>query len=258
MESSIAPAKITTPSQLHENRDNNHKRKARKRLAKAGNDTVDYNYFALQGTFFECYFLQSEQLKQLDKNATLILNVQTADNWYDQNIKRGGHGNLGLVPLDVQMSRCFTGTKYAKFQNNLRGATKAWHLYQINTIKRLVADSSNHPTLVEIDVDSDTAGENLFQAFYGEKALENQLMLQHVHHCWKRAVARSRQSFETSKDDQEFLKYKKQERDKLLLPAPIVAVGLPKAGTTSIYGFFKCHGLHASHNHCHADIYGRI
>jgi hypothetical protein len=37
---------------------------------------------------------------------------------------------------------------------------------------------------------------------------------------------------------------------KFQLPQPIVVVGLPKAGTSSLFGFFHCNGLYSQHWYC--------
>jgi len=56
------------------------------------------------------------------------------------------------------------------------------------------------------------------------------------------------------------LEYQRETRKNLLLPTPIFTVGLPKAGTTSIDNFFRCHGMHVSHNLCYPSPFktGRL
>jgi hypothetical protein len=73
---------------------------------------------------------------------------------------------------------------------------------------------STHPShaLIEIDVDAPDTGDVLSAAFGGKA------------HCWVNANGNGK--------------------------SPILVMGMPKSGTTSINDFFQCNGLTASHQYC--------
>lgn len=52
-----------------------------------------------------------------------------------------------------------------------------------------------------------------------------------------------------------FWEYSAKTLKELKVPAPIILLGFPKAGTTSIDHYFRCQGMHVSHEECYSNPY---
>lgn len=218
----------------------------------------DNDYFTLFENWDVCILPQIFHLPALHKlhgDATFILNVQSAESWYD-DIRGIGPAEYGYVPVEILIANCVAEKVTTNFVKwfNVKGETlpeqiKSLYNYTIDHVRKFAERRKTH-TLVEVDARADDAGEVLFRAFYGERALEDEDVVRHIRKCWRRALATSQQDPKFSKEEEAILGVQRKNREDLLLPTPIFTVGLPKAGTTSIDNFFRCHGMHVSHNLC--------
>eukprot|EP00978_Attheya_sp_CCMP212_P016136 scaffold42005_cov40-Attheya_sp.AAC.1 len=165
----------------------------------------------------DCYVPQIQALDEIHAhypNATFILNTRNAKNWL-KSIKHWNNMDKRLRWCNLPgFPSAVAGEESTGLPEGVGDSDADLLTFFKDHNNRIRNFVSTHPShaLIEIDVDAPEAGDVLSAAFGGNA------------HCWANANNKGK--------------------------SPILVMGMPKSGTTSINEFFQCNGLTASHQFC--------
>jgi len=193
------------------------------------------------------YFPQVEALEKFHEaypTATFILNTRNFEHWL-ASVDNWGILRSRFVKSDITGLPAGVGTDDNDLRNFYNG--------HYTRIRKFVEDHPSH-ALVEVDVESDGADKLMEEAFGISSS------------CWGHANTNTHK-LDPSKEvlllpEKEAVPqhsilngYVKEfdpdrPRQELKLPTPIITLGFPKAGTSTIFEYFHCGGRPSAHYAC--------
>jgi len=179
-----------------------------------------------------CYFPQIEALDEIHKqfpNAVFILNHRnSAENWLTSIV----NNRLLIEQLRVCNISGFPPTG----RDHLKAEIKAFYNSHIKRIEEFVEKHPSHK-LLKINMDSPDLRSLVVKAFGGNgKCWGSSNNASHLRASAANSVAMNNPLRKATKGKK--------------LDLPILVMGLPKSGTTSINEFFVCNGYKTSHQFC--------